>query len=149
MTPASTITLLTDRSILVVREAPRPAQLTENGCARPAQQDAWDSALERLQAWLAAPSLLDDVESERPSPDVIRGAMAVLATLREQGFPAEFVPVPSGAGGVSFERDRGTAFEEYELEKTGRLRYRCFRDGRMTRDSVIGWLPIPPEPTPA
>ena len=142
MTPALSPTLI-DRYVQVEEQLERrPSMLTSFGEEPSSSGEGWYRALERLRQWLVSPSALDDDETEPPSVEIIRTATSLLQAFRKQGLPDDFFPSPNGRGGVCFERRSGPLFEEYELEKEGRVTQRRYLDGRLIQKSVLGWIPV-------
>lgn len=142
MTDVESSSMLLDRVVLTEAQPERrPTQLTtgERQVARGGAQ--WHHALQRLRGWLEDPSMLDRDESEPPEMAVIRAAIWLLHVFRDQELPEDFFPAPDGKGGVCFERRSAPLFEEYEIEKSGRVSHRRYIEGRLVQRAVLGWIP--------
>lgn len=99
--------------------------------------DGWDLALDKLQVWLADPSVVTDDDVVPPSSATIRLAVAILRQGRANGMPSPTRVMPNGEAGIVFEWSHGKSTSTWEIDDRQRFEMTTYEDGkRLTRSSL-------------
>jgi hypothetical protein len=98
----------------------------------------WDEIIDqRLIEWGRDPSQLNDDGVVPPARDVVRRACQLAAAMRDSGLPAPSRVVPSGEGGIVFERQVGPTFTAIEVQHDGTIEVRAFHKSKMVTRNVF------------
>jgi hypothetical protein len=84
-----------------------------------------------LVEWGKDPTRLAEDGLTPPSAKAIRGACVLAGIFRDEDKEAPLRVVPSGDGGIVFERAYGEFFEKIEIEEDGSVEWATFRNSRL------------------
>jgi hypothetical protein len=86
----------------------------------------WQPYIDRMLSWLSNPDQIEDENIEAPSHTIIRLALDIAESLRDQSWvpPDSIVPDPNG--GIVFERRQGDSSEVIHLWSEGDVEYMNF-----------------------
>ena len=94
----------------------------------------WQQIIDQtLAEWGRNPSALEDDGVRAPSADSIAAAIRIAETLRDNSLPPPISVVPSGDGGISFERGDRQSYEMIEVCPDGSAEHFTFVKSRLIR----------------
>ena len=107
--------------------------LTLAGEDRCENREAWQAILDyTLVEWGRNPSQLAEDGLIPPSAYAIVVACQVAQLLRDHDKDAPLRVVPTGDGGIVFERRQGEIFETLEIQDDGSVEWAIFSNGRLS-----------------
>lgn len=93
------------------------------------KHDVWFDFLRDVGRWLDDPSLCDDGESRPPTPVALKRAKQLGFRMYQRGCVPPTFMLPTGDGGVVFEKQSGNATEKVVFDSDGSAEYIGIRDG--------------------
>jgi hypothetical protein len=132
------ITLERDATISAKVESPYQSGMTASPTLSRAPDDrlrnraAWQDVIDyKLVEWGQDPGRFVEEGLTPPSAMAIRGACVLAGILRDLDREAPQRVVPSGDGGIVFERRKGELFEKIEIQEDGSVEWAAFRNSRL------------------
>ena len=103
--------------------------LASTALRRDTERGLWQDIIDgKLVEWGRDPSQLDDEGIDSPTPQTIKRASQIALFMRDQGMPAPSRIVPTGDGGIVFERQQGVVFETIEIGADGSIEVALYQD---------------------
>jgi hypothetical protein len=96
------------------------------------RREAWQQIIDRdLVEWGLDPSQLEDDGLPAPSRAIIGSACRIAQACRDAGWKPPLRVVPTGAGGIMFERREGAVFETLEIRPDGTVELALYENSRL------------------
>lgn len=94
--------------------------------------DRWNEIIfDQLIRWAQNPSQLADEHIELPSARAIDLAIKLAKSMRDNDMLLPLRVVPTGDGGIAFERWHESVFESIEIDEDGSIELMVFEDSKL------------------
>lgn len=103
--------------------------IAKNEMDKAAERARWQTIIdEKLIEWGADPIQSDDDGTCPPSREAISCAVALAVAFRDKGFLAPTKVVPTGDGGIVFERRPNNLYERIEVQSDREIIHSVYKD---------------------